>query len=706
LANPVYLTDNGTDISTSVDWKSIDMASVLTKEVSTLKFNIRIGSGQTYPAKTIPAVGDTVKLYDSTGIIFGGTVTEVEATIAGLMLTWQVTCTDYSYLFDGTLVKKNYAMMDPAEIVADIVTNFAPGKGFTTNHVQTGNFLVPSIKFNYQQPTKCLESLAKLIGWDWYIDPNKDIHFFLGDVESAIGEGGVAPVIVDGITGDIEWNSLDVDLNLQNMQNSVYVIGGNYTKTFTAGNTPDTFLTDGVAQFYSTSYPYNSSTITVTLDGVAQTVGIANQTAPGTVQVLYNDAQRWVEFTGGAPGSGHTVKVYGKAKVPIVAHAGDASSIATYGEYQTVIVDIKITSVPEAQQRAQAAILQFGHPVYDVKFNTLVPGCAIGQAITVNLPAFGINKQLVIKRVEAVGYVPGPNGKLEYQVECIGSDKVTFTDLMTTLLQQEAAQTSVDDSTVNENLEVVPESIVVTESVPAPVATSMPYTLGAAAKSGLKFVSDALGTLLNNLVSYFNFDGNSEDIFGSNNGSDTAMTYGTPYGKVGEGALFNGTTSLIALSYANIGTTLSYSGWFKMSATSANQAILSFMSTLLNVSVGGTVIQFLPDVTSGTFYSASYAFSPGTWYHVAVTHTGTTTTVYINGVNLGSQTTVAINTGNISSEIGSYGGTRFFTGDLDEVGIWSRALTQAEITELYNAGNGNTMVNTIPVFRLAFARLS
>ncbi len=108
-----------------------------------------------------------------------------------------MTVSDWGYLLDGTLVKKNYAMMDPHDIVLDLVATFCSGKGFTTNHVQTGNFLIPSIKFNYQQPTKALESLAKLIGWDWYIDPNKDIHFFLGDVENAIGEGGVAPITVD-----------------------------------------------------------------------------------------------------------------------------------------------------------------------------------------------------------------------------------------------------------------------------------------------------------------------------------------------------------------------------------------------------------------------------------------------------------------------------------------------------------------------------
>jgi hypothetical protein len=166
-----------------------------------------------------------------------------------------------------------------------------------------------------------------------------------------------------------------------------------------------------------------------------------------------------------------------------VAHASDPSSVATYGEYQGVITDSKITSVPEAQQRAQAQILQFGHPVYDVKFNTLVPGLAIGQAITVNLPAFGIDEALIIKRIEAVGYAPGANGQLEYQIECIGSDVVTFTDLMQSILQQEASQTTVDDSTVNENLLPESEEAFVAETLQTPVATTMPYELGVAASN-------------------------------------------------------------------------------------------------------------------------------------------------------------------------------------------------------------------------------
>jgi hypothetical protein len=48
---------------------------------------------------------------------------------------------------------------------------------------------------------------------------------------------------------------------------------------------------------------------------------------------------------------------------------------------------------------------------------------------------------------------------------------------MTTILQQEANQTPVDDSTINENLEVVGESITIAETV-STTSGSSPYKYG------------------------------------------------------------------------------------------------------------------------------------------------------------------------------------------------------------------------------------
>lgn len=476
--NPVRITDNGVDISSSIDWKSVDMTSVLTKEVGQLQFNIRQGVGQTLPAKTIPFIGDTVEMFDSSGIIFGGTCTGREPIISGLMVTWQITCTDWGYFMDGTLVKKNYSGIDPSAIAIDIINTFCAGKGINAatvadgGHVQVGNFDIPTIQFNYQQPSKALQSLATLIGWDWFIDAERNLYFFLGDVDDgtgggAVGDGGVAPITIDGTSGGVMWNTLDIDNNITNLQNSVYVIGGTYLKFFTAANTVDSYKTDGVQQSFPTSYAYDDSAVAVTLDGVPQTLGILNQvTDPSAFDVLFSVSDRNVQFTGGAPSAGQTVLIFGQAQVPIVANARNAASIAMFGLREGVIVDQKIATVSEAFLRAKAQIGQFGHAVYDLKVTTLVPGCRIGQQIMANVPSMGItNYPLVIKRIETTVFVPGANGQLQYQIECIGSDTVTFTDLMTTLLQQEAVQTPVDSTTVSENLVVVEESLAISDTV-------------------------------------------------------------------------------------------------------------------------------------------------------------------------------------------------------------------------------------------------
>ena len=49
-------------------------------------------------------------------------------------------------------------------------------------------------------------------------------------------------------------------------------------------------------------------------------------------------------------------------------------------------------------------------------------------------------------------------------------------------------------------------------------------------------------------TAYYKFEGNSNATYGGVNGSDTNISYSTSYGKYGQGALFNGTSSFITLN--------------------------------------------------------------------------------------------------------------------------------------------------------------
>jgi hypothetical protein len=270
------------------------------------------------------------------------------------------------------------------------------------------------------------------------------------------------------------------------MKNSVYVIGGTYTKDFEnppgAGQfSPVDVYTSVAGTFvYQLAYPYDIATMVVKLATVTQTLGTDTQTDPATVQVLYNGTGTFIKFTSD-PGAGHAIQITGKARIPILAHVSNSASILAYGEYQDSIIDAQIKSVAEAQERAQADISQFGTPSYDVKFETIDPlanQLYIGQAITLNSTIYGVaNKLLVIKRIEARGYSPT---SLIFSVNCMQNDTISLTDIMLFLLQQGNTQAQISDSTVLQVLVEESESLVVTDSVPTPVSTSPPYVWGGA----------------------------------------------------------------------------------------------------------------------------------------------------------------------------------------------------------------------------------
>jgi hypothetical protein len=487
---------NGTqDITGIVEFdNNFNIQSVLTKEKGQFTFSVKAPQAPTLPAH-MPQIGDEIyvnyTINGSTQLIFGGTLVTIEPIVSGgVLLFYQMTAADWGFLFDSKVVKKNYAGMDPHDIVVDLVSNFCPA-GFTTNHVQMGNFLVSTVRFNYQQPSKCLEALAKQIGWDWFIDPNKDVHFYFAEgTPGASSEVSLAPFDIDDTSGNIEWPTLDVQQDITNMKNSVYVVGGTYAKNYVLSPNPmatppqyapvDVYTSVAGTFVYPLAYPYDESTLTITLGGIGQAIGTDQQTDPSLVQVLYNDQGRFIRFTSD-PGSGNPIVVQGEAQIPILAHVSDPASIAAYGELQDAIVDSTILSIQEAQERAQADIDMFGDPVFTVKFSTISPlanQLFLGQQITLNSAKFGVSgKMLIIKQINCVARTPT---QLEYQVQCLGSDNVSFNDIMLTLLQQNLGQATTPDSTVLQVLIPIDEEMELTD-VATITAASRPYVWAPAA---------------------------------------------------------------------------------------------------------------------------------------------------------------------------------------------------------------------------------
>lgn len=213
--------------------------------------------------------------------------------------------------------------------------------------------------------------------------------------------------------------------------------------------------------------------------------------------------------------------------------------------------------------------------------------------------------------------------------------------------------------------------------------------------------------LTTNIVSYYKFDSsNSNDSVGSNNGSDTAITYSTANGKINVGAGFNGSTSKISLGNVLGSTftgTFTINMWCNITDFSLNTALISKsnaggVASPLDVyasQTSGTVNFYLGNGAGSIAITSNSAPSTGSFVMYTFTSDGSATTggmnMYFNN-SLQAVTpagTNAVADQAVSTIIGSRtDGVTKMKGACDEIGIWSRVLSGAEITSLYNGGAG------------------
>lgn len=199
--------------------------------------------------------------------------------------------------------------------------------------------------------------------------------------------------------------------------------------------------------------------------------------------------------------------------------------------------------------------------------------------------------------------------------------------------------------------------------------------------------------LTTNLVAYYKFDGNSNDSVGTNNGTDTSISY-VP-AKINDGASFNGSSSRISLAVASTLTTnFTIAGWTNSTTLAAYRTIYSSGTGTnfwrIGIDNTGKVILSEDNIAD---YTSTTALTANTFQHVAIvksTDSGTNVTFYLNGSTNGTATVGSVATPSGTASFGSQGSSpaNFWSGILDEFGIWDRALSGSEITQLYNSGAG------------------
>jgi hypothetical protein len=463
----ITLKINSVDCSSSVDWTSLQWTTVLTKEVDRLDFVVKKTG-----TKTIPVANDVVELLEDGIKLFGGLVVEKnEKMVGGVLIGYDIKCKDYSHKLDGKLVVKNYSSWNGDDIFKSIISTYTTG--FTTINVKQCDVSLKSIKFNYEQVSRALTQLCDQIGWDWYVDPDKDLHFF--DEEMSL-----APFNLSDTNDKYEFQTLEINESVVNLKNHVFVRGGEYKSTIAEASAVDVYKGNSTQTTFPLAYKYDD--ITVTVNGVVQTIGTDQQTDPVTVDCLYNFDEKFVKFTV-APGA-YTVKIFGDAYIPIIAAVRDQASITAYGEYQQAIVDKSIESIEEAQGRARSELKKYAESVHEGRFKTIQTGLRVGQKINVKSTIRNIDRDFKIIRI--VGRARGSD-HLEYDVSLLASGQVTFTDIMVNLINADKKNITIASNEVLQRLELFDETITFPAEIVTATKKSPPYTWGIGGSNDLKW---------------------------------------------------------------------------------------------------------------------------------------------------------------------------------------------------------------------------
>ena len=409
----IVIKINGTDRTNYVNWQSLRIENVLTKQVDTCSFTITNYEGKIYK----PTLEDDVQIFADGTKIFGGNVKKItERIVSDKLLVYDIDCVDYTRLMDKEKVAESYSNTSVEDIINDIKNYYF--SDFTTNNVSCST-VINSVIFNYEIPSKCLERLAELAGYDWYVDYDKDIHFFQKGNE-------VAPFSLTDESANYIYNSLVFKRDTSQMKNSVYVRGGEYLgDTYTEYHTGD-----GTKKVFNLAYKYTN--ISVTVGGTAQTVGIDNVDSEDDYDCLYNYSEKVIRFKdSNVPSSGTAVNITGNPHVPIIINRKDVDSITTYGEFSSYTYDNRIKTRQEAIDYANALLALYASPQIVGAFQTYETGLRSGQQLTINSTIRGINETVLIDRVSMRMISPSD---LIYNVHFVSTKDYGIIDILAGLM--------------------------------------------------------------------------------------------------------------------------------------------------------------------------------------------------------------------------------------------------------------------------------
>jgi len=410
---------DGTNVgNTEREIHGMTITDSITNEANTASFMIY----DTYVNK--PNEGDAVDITKGGLRIFAGRVVSIESEkLSGTEFIFTIECIDWQGDLDKRLVTEVYEGKTLNYIIDDINTTYLTG--FTINNIPATGPTINRIQFNYQQVSEVFTALAEFVEYDWYVDYDRDIHFFQIDTN-------YAPL--DLLDNGTEFYDLIINPDNTQIANKVWVRGGEYLSDAYAQD-PITAIA-AQKQFPLVYKPHN---ISATLDqgGGAALVTIGIQFVDeedGTFDFLVNYNEKLLKVDESAGGTykdgldaGDILAITYQYETPVISVVEDISSQNALklieggdGKHEKYIIDKTIETIDQSRERGYAELALYADPIIEGSFSSHYPGWASGQRLHINLTDRGINAYYMIREVE---------------IEAIGGDQFIYHITFATSLQ-------------------------------------------------------------------------------------------------------------------------------------------------------------------------------------------------------------------------------------------------------------------------------
>lgn len=230
------------------------------------------------------------------------------------------------------------------------------------------------------------------------------------------------------------------------------------------------------------------------------------------------------------------------------------------------------------------------------------------------------------------------------------------------------------------------------------------------------------GSLIQGLVGYWPFCGNANDDSGNgNNGTVNGATLTADrFGNSNSAYSFNGTNNYISVPANSLPTVeRTVSAWVKCDgALNGGTSPFDYQTLLDYGSAGGILLKmtdfkWLYNYGPNNQPTSNTSINQSIWYNLVFTlDSNANCNFFINGNLVGSGNITNFTPVDLSqwSSIASFGRSSnnawYWNGKLDDIGIWNRVLSQAEVTQLYNQNQCFTNITVTDTLIINVGQLS